>query len=588
MPFQTPITIAKALDRIHRHEFVLPAIQREFVWSTEQICRLFDSLMRGYPFGSFLFWKVQKANTRKYVFYDFVQNYHERDAPRCPRLTLSGDDGVTAVLDGQQRLTALNIGLRGSHAEKLPHKRRSNAAAYPKCHLYLDLLSEGEDDELGLRYRFAFLPADVVEQQNAERSHNWFRAGDIVELEPGPQMFEYLLARGLTQSPVPFKILDRLHHVIHRDMLVNYYEEEDQDLDKVLNVFIRVNSGGTVLSYADLLLSIATAQWSERDAREEVYGLVDDLNKVRNGFKFPKDLALKSSLVLADISDVGFKVKNFNAENMGKIEAGWDALEHALRLAVDLLAQFGFSADNLTANNVVIPVAYYLLKRGATESYLNSRGDEPDRDAARLWVTRSLVKPGIWGSGLDTLLRALRAAVNDVVEKRGEKRFPAQEMEAAMKPIGKSLSFEEEEIGALLDSRYGHQGTFAVLSLLYPGHDLRNEFHVDHVFPRALFTTRKLRAAGIADADIEELQARVDLLPNLHLLLGAQNVQKSAQLPAAWLTDEFADASARGYYLTKHDLGEVPQDLDGFLAFFEARKARIAAKLRKLLGVSAS
>jgi hypothetical protein len=37
-----------------------------------------------------------------------------------------------------------------------------------------------------------------------------------------------------------------------------FFEEEDQDLDKGLNIFIRVNSGGTVLSYADLLLSIAT------------------------------------------------------------------------------------------------------------------------------------------------------------------------------------------------------------------------------------------------------------------------------------------------------------------------------------------
>jgi uncharacterized protein with ParB-like and HNH nuclease domain len=127
MPFQTPIPIAKALQLIHRHEFVLPAIQREFVWSTDQICMLFDSLMRGYPFGSFLFWKVEKANTRKYVFYDVIRDYHERDRAHCEVMTLPGDTGVTAVLDGQQRLTSLNIGLAGSLAEKLPHKRRSNA-----------------------------------------------------------------------------------------------------------------------------------------------------------------------------------------------------------------------------------------------------------------------------------------------------------------------------------------------------------------------------------------------------------------------------------------------------------------------------
>lgn len=58
MPYQTPITVKVALDRIFAHAYVLPAIQREFVCRPEQSCRLFDSLMRGYPVGSFLFWQV--------------------------------------------------------------------------------------------------------------------------------------------------------------------------------------------------------------------------------------------------------------------------------------------------------------------------------------------------------------------------------------------------------------------------------------------------------------------------------------------------------------------------------------------------
>jgi uncharacterized protein with ParB-like and HNH nuclease domain len=52
MPFQMPITIAQALHGIQTHDYVLPAIQREFVWGTGQVARLFDSLLRGYPIGS--------------------------------------------------------------------------------------------------------------------------------------------------------------------------------------------------------------------------------------------------------------------------------------------------------------------------------------------------------------------------------------------------------------------------------------------------------------------------------------------------------------------------------------------------------
>ena len=77
MSYQTPRTIVSTLEEISRNEIVLPAIQRELVWSPEQICRLFDSLMQGYPFGVFLYWLVRPENSRDYKFYDFILNYHQ-------------------------------------------------------------------------------------------------------------------------------------------------------------------------------------------------------------------------------------------------------------------------------------------------------------------------------------------------------------------------------------------------------------------------------------------------------------------------------------------------------------------------------
>src|SRR3546814_800387 len=98
--YQTGETIIQALKKIENHTYVLPAIQREFVWQPEQICRLFDSLMQGYPFGAFLFWKVEPENSGKWKFYDFVRDYHQRDRPHCPELGILPDTRVTAVLDG--------------------------------------------------------------------------------------------------------------------------------------------------------------------------------------------------------------------------------------------------------------------------------------------------------------------------------------------------------------------------------------------------------------------------------------------------------------------------------------------------------
>ena len=120
--------------------------------------------------------------------------------------------------------------------------------------------------------------------------------------------------------------LFQLHNVIHITPLISYYKEKSQSLDKVLNIFIRINSGGTILSYSDLLLSIATAQWEEKDAREEIIKFVDEINDIGNGFNFNKDFVLKSSLVINDFSDFAFKVDNFNKANMLKIERNWENL----------------------------------------------------------------------------------------------------------------------------------------------------------------------------------------------------------------------------------------------------------------------
>ena len=121
MAFQTPITIKEVLTSIQRLDYILPAIQREFTWDTDQICGFFDSLMQGYPVGSFLFWKVEPERTKDYSWYGFMKDFHRKKNRHCQVLDVP-EKPVVAILDGQQRLTSLNIGLRGSHAEKEPRK----------------------------------------------------------------------------------------------------------------------------------------------------------------------------------------------------------------------------------------------------------------------------------------------------------------------------------------------------------------------------------------------------------------------------------------------------------------------------------
>lgn len=118
MAFHTPKTIDETLREVAHRHLVLPAIQREFVWRPSQIRSLFDSIMQGYPFGTLLYWRVDAENSGNFQFYDFVLNYHQKDNPHCTPLGPMYNQQLTAVLDGQQRLTALNIGLALGH---FPH-----------------------------------------------------------------------------------------------------------------------------------------------------------------------------------------------------------------------------------------------------------------------------------------------------------------------------------------------------------------------------------------------------------------------------------------------------------------------------------
>jgi hypothetical protein len=305
--------------------------------------------------------------------------------------------------------------------------------------------------------------------------------------------------------------------------------------------------------------------------------LLQDLNGEQ--FNFTKDLVLKAGLVLIDVPDVGFKISNFTQQNTGRMELEWPQLRTSMLAAGSLLRSYGFAAQTLSAQSVLIPVAYYLHSRKLTSSYVTSGHQAADRERVRSWVTRSLMKRGIWGSGLDTLLARLRDVLRNT-----DGGFPVDELEVAMTLLGKSLRFEDAEIDELLESRYGQARTFATLATLYPGRDLTQAFHVDHIFPRSLFTRAKLVKAGIETERMDEYMTKVDSLPNLQLLAGIPNIEKQATLPADWLAGpQFPTADKRQQFLDQNDLDGLPLNLADFLDFHSARRQLMASRLDSIL-----
>jgi hypothetical protein len=580
MGFMPERSIATMLDSIYKHEFVLPAIQREFVWSSDQVCLFFDSLLRGYPVGTMLTWRIPAEHVSEYVYYDFIRDYHQKDSPHCPEIKPPAHQMVVAVLDGQQRLTAMNIGLRGSYAGKLPRLWWNNPGAYPQKFLYLDLAHIGSEEELGVRYDFRFLTLQEASSPSTKHGAIWFRASDILSMKETYDIINYLQNHGIGNNQNAGRTLGRLHKAIHGDRIVHYYQEESADIERVLNIFIRVNSGGTFLSYSDLLLSLATAQWKERDARRGINELIDELNSLGQGFNISKELVLKTGLMLLEKPDIRFRVANFDRETMQSLERDWDHIEICLRTAVALLAAFGFSRETLAARSVIIPVAYYIHSRGLSADYVTKDVYASDRARVRRWVIRSLLKRGIWGSGLDGLLTGLRGVLS-----RSHSEWPSDALEEEMARRGKSLSFTLAEIEDLADLEYGDPRVFPLIALLYPGIDTAKQFHVDHIFPRSRFTRARLRNAGVSADDVEDYSRDANRVPNLQLLAGSANVAKQDTLPSKWLTSHYSEPEQRKEWLLANDASGLPEDISGFGEFFVARRTRLRRRLEQLLGV---
>ena len=283
MSFQTPITISAAIRNIENNQYLLPAIQREFEWSHEKIEWLFDSIMRNYPISSFLFWRVEGDTKANYKFYQFLKNFKQRYKTHNEEFTTIGHNDFTAVLDGQQRLTSLYIGLRGSYAYRTPRLHEENTErVYPTRHLYLNIKKPLENEEDGRVFEFKFLTKKEFETNTAA----WFLVSEILALSDDFEFNKYLDSNSLKTNEFSYRSLATLKNVIHSKPIVNFFLETEQSIDKALNIFIRINSGGEPLNFSDLIMSIAVANWDKKDARKEIHTLVDNVRD--KGFQFQK------------------------------------------------------------------------------------------------------------------------------------------------------------------------------------------------------------------------------------------------------------------------------------------------------------
>ncbi len=229
MAFYPPVTIANIIQKIDYQTLLLPAIQRELVWNHNEIELLFDSLMRDYPIGSLLLWKVNGENKESHRFYSILKKFREKYKTHCEEVNTLTVPDFEAVLDGQQRLTALYIGLKGSFAYKLPRVHWvDNEYALPTRKLYLRITEYAPQDDTevnvsdddGRLYDFKFLANKNLDSLNHEE---WFEVGNILGLQGTYKLNSYIKEKGWEDNEFINETLSKLHDIIHVTPIINYY-----------------------------------------------------------------------------------------------------------------------------------------------------------------------------------------------------------------------------------------------------------------------------------------------------------------------------------------------------------------------------
>lgn len=561
-------TIKAIIDDIKGGRMYLPAIQRKYVWGDNQITRLMDSIMRGYPIGTFMFWKVKKdiINEKEYSMYEFIQDYHDRDKYKNdpagnPFLFDSEDETINAVLDGQQRLTSLYIALQGSMRRKLPNKRWKNNDAFPQKELYFNLHSQPDADQ-DISYEFKFMTSDDISKNQGNSL--WYKVKDILKY------YKKKLKPEWESDKIAKDNISILHKRLFEEEIINYFEVESDSIDSVLDIFVRVNSGGTVLSKSDLLYSTIVSHWDK--ARDEIDDLLSEINEMGEGFKFSNDFIMRTCLYVLDLS-VTLKVETFKKDSVIKIRDNWDTIKNAIKQTVSVLNEFGFNSENILSYVAVSPMVYYLYKGGKL--------DADSKEELRKYIVIAQLKQ-IFGtasnSALTSIRKELQAAPSD--------SFSMANLENIKFTSDRYLRYTVDEIDAMFDTYEIGPYTFMILSLLYPHLKYSQKgFHQDHMHPYAGFEESKIKNLVLMNGNVidnktkEEWRRRRNTLANLQLLEGRENESKKATPLVDWLKDTGNRENTK--YLPK----DVSCELANFEEFMEERQKEMSKKLKKILKI---
>ncbi len=555
------VSIYEALQNIKNGKYVMPAFQRQYVWSMEQIEKLWDSILLDYPISTFLFWNVNHDNvTWDTYFCTFLTDVtfdsrKQADSVNYELSNINVKVTDTAVLDGQQRLTSLFLSLLGEAFIRQKHARKNNSGGIVTkllIELNKNKLAVDEEEYNSKKYDIKF------SEKVGKLSPTQFEVKLILESKfqektTRDKAIEDAIANVPTDSKEYARtVLVKLCHKIFEERLIRFTEIYDMKQDDALEMFVRFNSGGKALKKSEITMSILEAYWPS--AKTEFGRLLVD------GYSgFGSDFIIRSALML-----YGDVVKsNISKQIAEELKNNWSEFKKSLMNLESVLKDMHIEVNRFSSSwNVLLPILYFI--------YYNPKYSN-NLDGIRAYLIRAILFT-YFQSGTTGKLQQMKSKIN---ENDGE-------ITVDMLNQMNDLRVTDGKIEDILNTEKASRVVGEALYFLSLDWINKNfKYEQDHLHPYDRFDGNK--PISVAMEDWRIWRGNRNRLANLQLLEGRSNGSKNDMR----LVDFYNDMNDE-QKITFCNQSFIPKgvslELENFEEFYEKRKVILAEKLRELLG----
>lgn len=564
------LRIVEVIEKIEKEEIVLPVIQRELVWNEEKIELLFDTVLRGDSFGAIMTLKDWRGKEPLFEYRPFIKDYTKGKFIFSKKTEKLSKD-ISYVIDGQQRLSAFYIGLTGSYNGK---------------ELYFDLLSEWEKEDFYLQ--FASNPDELKKQVDtsdgsSKRRTLWYRVKDLFsKLKDTGGDYDFVYDEIIEQFQ-NLELTDdqkeRIKKNIERfnqrfinnkiigicEVLINRKKDIYWNRRKAVELFRRLNQGGTKLTALDLMASIlkSFSAENERFLYEEIKEFSD--------IGFGQDEVIKFVFLLQDNhkkepTDIEKSDSEFIQNNKERILNSLRGVKQFLKAS----GLYDFFADYKLSVIPLYFIGYHLfhkksIKNKDIKDYFHNVEKNVDYKLIYEWIYLSLLQKIFRsrGAGWIAYKTGIRKIL-EVMKAHKDDKFPTQEIFKVY--IDHPLYFK-----ASIDENRLDDYDFDFLMYVIYGKKFRRE-DVDHIHPYSI-----LESKGLSPD-------KINTVANYQLLDYSTNRgDKNNRELKDWINGLINKED----YLKRH---LIPDDenlwtSDNYEKFVEERKKLITRKLEEKLNV---